>query len=117
MKTVKLILLTCGMIFCLGLNNSYAQDSDNKQTVIIRMMECFSIFKGEIMVLHPDGTSHTTAISTLKLKEFGTTSADNSKILQKEIDTWKQEGFTVNGISNASGGDNIIFTTVLMSKD
>jgi len=81
------------------------------------LSECFSLYKGEIMVLHPDGTSHTTAISTLKLKEFGTTSADNSKVLQKEIDTWKQEGFKVDGISNAGGGDNILFTTVIMSKD
>ena len=114
MRNIRLILLTCGMICLFGIHNLHAQEGKNSETVIIRMVEFFTIYSGKMTVLHPDGTSHSLEINTLKMKEF---SADNAKVLQEEIDRWKKAGFKIDGVSIGSGGDNALFTVVIMSKE
>ena len=109
-----MIVLLVAVMFLSGIENANAQEK-SPQTVIIRVyvdakgME----FNFSLLVTTPDANSYELPMETLTTKNKKENTINNSKILQKEIDKWKKEGFSVDEISG-SFFDSFM---LIMSKD
>lgn len=111
MKNVKLMLLTLTILLFLGIENVSAQDN-NPQTVIIKIYEFAANNNSKILIIDPQGN-----IAEIDLKKMLTDNEQNIIPIQKEINKWKSEGFTIEGISGGSVMSGIITTIILSKKE
>ena len=109
MKNLKLILLTLTTLLFLGVGNVNAQEK-KPQTVIIKIYEFAANNNSKIVIIDPQGN-----IAEIDLKKLLTDNEQNIIPIQKEINKWKSEGFTIEGISGGSLASGII-TTIFLSK-
>lgn len=114
MKTVKLILLTVTTILFFGMSNVSAQEK-KAQTVIIQAYAEMDGTKSKmsLLVTPTDVKSYEIPLNEVGFKNRKEATINNSAILQKEIDKWKNEGFVIDGISVREGLD---FVYIVMSK-
>lgn len=113
MKNLKQFLVVS--VFLLGITNSYAQDKI-PQTVIIRTFELFGTKGSQMVVTSPDGTSKTVELKKIDPGNYFIGTGDNNAIIQSEINEWKKQGFTIDGLATiASTG--LLLTTIILSKD
>ena len=108
MKNVKLIFLAVTATLFLGIGNVSAQKSE---TVIIKVYEFIASSNSKIMVIDPKGVVVET-----ELKKMLTNGEQNIILMQKEIDKWKNEGFTIDGISGGTASTGLV-TTIILSKN
>lgn len=113
MNRVKLIVFLV-VVFFSGTGNVNGQEK-NPQTVII---EIYPDAKGmdinfSLLITTPTGDSYEIPMETRTLKNKKESTIKNSKILQKEIDKWKKEGYIVDEVSG-SVFDSFM---IIMSKD
>lgn len=115
MKNVKLILLTVTTILFLGMENANAQKKE-AHTVIIQVYTEMDGAKNKmsLLVTATDEKSYEIPMNEVGLKNRKEATINNSEILQKEIDKWKNEGFVIDGIS-VTGSLNFIY--IVMSKN
>lgn len=111
MKNIKLIVLAATAMLFLGIGNVNAQEN-NPQTVIIQVFPDLDGAKLTplLLVISPDGNSYEVSMNEVSVKTKKTATIDNLKILQKEINKWKNEGFVIDGKSETSGYINIIMS-------
>jgi hypothetical protein len=113
MKNIKQILVFS--IFLFGITDSYAQDKI-PQTVIIKTFEIFGGKGSQMVVTSPDGTSKAVELKRVDPGNYLIGTNDNNAIVQSEINEWKRQGFTIDGLSTiASTG--LLLTTIILSKD
>lgn len=115
MKNLKLTLVAVTAILFLGMSNVNAQA---QKTVIIKTYELAgSLFKSKMVVTDPSGKTETIIMKTLNWGKIENIVAENSAILQDEINKWKKEGYVIDGLTSGGLGDGIMVTTVVLSKD
>jgi hypothetical protein len=91
---MKKIIFTVAMILFLGISGVNAQKEYSK-TVIIRMTEARTS-KPFMTIIDSDGKS-----STVDLEKGMDESGANMIVLQREIEKWKREGFTITQLSTS----------------
>jgi len=113
MKKVSLIaLLALMMVSFQGM----AQEKD-PQTVIIRVFE--QHIRGtvsQMVITSPDGTIKSIELTNVNLKSFEGNEG-NSVIIQSEINSWKNQGFSIDGLSSQSNYIGVMITTIILSKE
>lgn len=115
MEKIKLLLPIIAVMTFLGIGNVSAQEEKNPQTVIIQV---YGESKGSeidlsLLVTAPAGDSYEVPLGTRTLKNKKEFIINHSKILQKEIDKWKKEGFIVDDVSTIY----IDSLVIIMSKN
>lgn len=115
MKNVKLMLLAVTAMLFFGMGNVNAQEKE-PQTVIIQVYGEMDGTKNKmsLLVTATDIESYEIPMNEIGLKNRKEATINNSEILQKEIDKWKNEGFVIDNIS-VTGSLNFIY--VVMSKN
>ena len=114
MKNVKLIVLTVSAILFLGMGNLNAQEKES-QTVIIRVFEQHRGTTSQMVTTNPDGSTKSTKLIKVDIGSFEGNES-NSIIVQSEINNWKNQGFTIDGLSSQSNLVGAITTTIILSK-
>lgn len=115
MKNVQLLVLTAIAMIAIGFSDVKAQDQQ-PNTVIIQV---FGEMKGtdvvfSLLVTPPDGSNtYEVSMDTRTLKNRKEVTINNTKTVQLEINKWKKEGFTIDGISTIGGAD---FLYIVLSK-
>jgi hypothetical protein len=102
------------MLF-LGMGNVNAQEKE-PQTVIIKVCEFAINIKSQILVIEPDGNSNKLLLDKVTSGNYEESMANNAKIVQKEINKWKKEGFTISGMTSDMETANR-YTTIILSKE
>lgn len=115
MKNVKLILLVGTTMLFLGMGNVNAQQKES-QTVIIRVFENTRGNSSKMIITSPDGSTNSIELETLNINSFEG-NENNSIIMQSEINNWKNQGFSIDGLSSLSNYVGAIITTIILSKD
>lgn len=114
MKNVKLIILAVTAMLFWGMGSASAQEKE-PQTVIIQAYAEMDGTKSKmsLLVTATDVKSYEIPLNEVGFKNRKEATINNSTILQKEIDKWKNEGFVIDGISVREGLD---FVYIVMSK-
>ncbi|WP_343637286.1 hypothetical protein [Fluviicola sp.] len=118
MKHTRRLLLTLSVCLLLGTSQGMAQEKTS-QTVLIRAFELPPLGGGRssrMTVTSPDGSFKSTELAEIDAKTYDG-AANNSVIIQKELDKWKKEGFEVDGLSTQTTLSGGIITTIVLSKD
>ncbi len=102
------MLVVTAMLF-LGMESVSAQKSE---TVIIKVYEFVASNNSKIMVIDPKGVVVET-----ELKKMLTKGEQNIILMQKEIDKWKNEGFTIDGTSGGTASTGLVTTIILSKKE
>lgn len=112
MKDVRLMLLSVLAMLFLGMGNVNAQEKNEVQTVIMQVYPEVNGVKLTIalLVIDPEGNSYEIPMSELGAKNKKEATINNLKILQKEINKWKYEGFVIDGKSETNGYFHIIMS-------
>lgn len=115
MKKISLVTLFALLIMTMVSFQGNAQEGESG-TVIIRLIENYTIKDGGVMaVTHAGKTDVTTNLQNLNPKNIQQSGDENAVILEQEINKWKKQGFQVTELSTSSGTAYVI-TTVLLSK-
>lgn len=111
MKKVSLMALLVLMMV------SFQGNAQKKapETVIIRAFEHHRGTESQMVVTSPDGATKSIKLINVDLKSFEG-NEDNSIIIQSEINTWKNQGFSIDGLSTQSNYIGTIVTTIILSK-
>ncbi|MGV3610414.1 MAG: hypothetical protein ACO1N0_05670 [Fluviicola sp.] len=115
METKKQGFLLAALFLFFGMSQAAAQEK-NPQTVIIRAFEFSFSEESRMTVTSPDGS---TKVIELTFIDSGTLygDAENSVIIQSQINEWKKQGFEIDGMSTQSSDAARIVTTIILSKD
>ena len=84
------------------------------QTVIIRTFEA-SKKNSSMVITSPNGSIKSVELANVDIISFEG-NKDNSVIIQSEINKWKSQGFTIDGLSSFSNYVGVIITTIILSK-
>ncbi len=103
------------MLF-LGIGNVHAQGGE-PQTVIIKVLEFPIVYKSQMFVTEPNGTTKITELKRLNYKNLEESISFNSASIQTEINLWKKAGYEISGMSNSSIGDGAMTTIILSKKE
>ena len=102
-------------MFYMGITTVNAQEK-KPQTVIIQVyaeVSTKSILT--LLVTAPNSDSYEIPMGEIGLKNRKEAIINNSKIIQKEIDKWKNDGFVIEDASVTPGLYNFVY--IIMSKD
>lgn len=113
MKNVRLMLAFIAILF-LGMGNVNAQNVEN-QTVIIRVFEHNRGNSSKMIITSPDGSTKLIDLATVNLNSFEG-NENNSVIMQTEINNWKNQGFSIDGLTSQSNYIGAMITTIILSK-
>ncbi len=111
MKKVRLVLVAVVAMLFLGIGSVNAQEK-TPQTVIIQMATELNGTKVMyfLLVIEPNGNSYEIPVNEDNIKDRKLVAVNNFKVLQKEINKWKYEGFVIDGTSETNGYVNIIMS-------
>ena len=102
MKHVKLILLALTAILFLEIG--------------IRVFEHNRGNSSKMVTTSPDGATKSIELANIHLGSFDG-NENNSVIIQSEINNWKNQGFSIDGLSSQSTYVGAIITTIILSKE
>jgi hypothetical protein len=110
MKKISLIALLTLMMTVVSFQGK-AQDKE-PQTVIIRAFESFR--EGSKMVTtSPDGATKSIELTNVDIVSFEGNES-NSVIIQSEINYWRSQGYSIDGLSHSIATG--IITIIILSK-
>ncbi len=111
MKNVKLILVAVVAMLFLGVGNVSAQEKEAQTVIIQSYPEAHGTkLTSLLLVIDPNGNSYEIPMNEMTVKNKKAVWIDNLKILQKEINKWKNEGFIIDGKSETNSYVNIIMS-------
>jgi hypothetical protein len=114
MKNVKLLMFAFTAMLFLGIGNVSGQEKE-PQTV---MMSVIGEFKGSemslnLIVISPDGSDYEVSMEKRTLKNRKESFIANTKIIQSEINKWKQKGYKIDQFEILDSDD---IRYIIMSK-
>lgn len=112
MKKINLIAVLILLMTVVSFQVS-AQNTQ-PETVIIRTFEA-NKKSSTMVVTSPDGSIKSIELTNVDIVSFEG-NQDNSVIIQSEINRWKSQGFTIDGLSSFSNYVGVIITTIILSK-
>ena len=115
MENKKRGFLLAALFLFLGMAWAAAQEK-NPQTVIIRTFEFSFGEESRMTVTAPDGSTKVIELTFIDARTlYG--DAENSVIIQSQINEWKKQGFDIDAVSSQTSDAAKIITTIILSKD
>jgi len=104
MKRLSLITLLTLMMTMVGLQGS--AQSNNPESVVLRVCEFSINVKSQILVVEPDGQVNKLLLKKVTSSNYEETMMDNALVLQKEINKWRRQGFEISGMTSSMESGN-----------